>query len=805
LLFGKVAIRADLSGSTAALRIAGDLQAGVAVAGSAPGSLDASFDVKGLPQAPEGRVRARGSVAGASLTLQADVQVDPGRMLRVSALQADWQSLHAQGDLTLAQELDRSHGELRCAIGNLGDFSALLGRHLAGRLAGTLTLMPPADAASTAATSLQVTADGLEVGSLPFNATLAGSGPLHALALQLAAQSTVLGAPATLRAQGHLDARRRSLTVAAATAAIRGIDLNLLQPALLDFTHGLALTGLRLSASDAVLTAAGDLAPQLRLDARLEEATPGLIDAILPGYLSSGSLLGTAQLHGTLAHPLGELRLTGTDLRAAGDAASLPLAQLSAGVDLGADGARVALRSTAGQASHLTIEGTIPWSGPIAVDASGKLDLSRLNPLLEAFGRRISGTLDVDAQVAGTLAAPAVTGALQLHGGTVHDYRHGIDLTQIEGTLAGTQAELRITRLTAHATSGTVGVTGSVGILQPGVPVDLTFTARNAQPFASSIVTASGNADLKLTGTLLHELNLAGAVAVNRATVEIPNSFPPNVAVLDVRRPGQAVAGPSTGINLNLNVTVDAPRQILVRGRGLDAELGGRVQIGGTATAPTIAGGFDLQRGVFTLAGSRLDFSSGRVGFTGTDIKGKIDPTLDFTAQTTALDASVTLRITGVADAPQFELTSVPQLPQDEILARLLFGENAGQLTALQAAQLGAALMTLTGVGTGLNPLVELQKHLGLDRLAVASNDTNTPGNPQNTGTTIEAGRYVTNRIFVNVKQNTTGATQLQMDVDLTSKLKLQTRVGTGTATVQGTTPDNDPGSSVGLSYRFEY
>ena len=59
----------------------------------------------------------------------------------------------------------------------------------------------------------------------------------------------------------------------------------------------------------------------------------------------------------------------------------------------------------------------------------------------------------------------------------------------------------------------------------------------------------------------------------------------------------------------------------------------------------------------------------------------------------------MTLRITGVADAPQFELTSVPPLPQDEILARLLFGESAGQLTALQAAQLGAALVTLTGVG----------------------------------------------------------------------------------------------------------
>ncbi len=361
--------------------------------------------------------------------------------------------------------------------------------------------------------------------------------------------------------------------------------------------------------------------------------------------------------------------------------------------------------------------------------------------------------------------------------------------------------------LSAHAATGTVSASGTLGILQGGWPVDLKFTAREAQPFSSAIVSGTVNADLTLQGTLLHELNLAGRIDITRATVEIPSSFPPNVAVLDVRRPGQQVVAPASfGPVVNLKVAISAPRQILVKGRGLDAELGGRVQIGGTARAPSVDGGFDLQRGLFTLASSRLNFTSGRVSFAGSDVTGKIDPTLDFTAQTTALDTTVTLRITGVADAPQFDLTSVPQLPQDEILARLLFGESAGQLTAIQAAQLGAALVTITGAGgNGLNPLVELQKHLGLDRLAVGSNDTGQPGSTQNNGATIEAGRYVTNRIFVDLKQNTTGATQLQVDVDLTNKLKLQTRIGTGTATVQGTTPDNDPGSSVGLSYRFEY
>jgi translocation and assembly module TamB len=61
--------------------------------------------------------------------------------------------------------------------------------------------------------------------------------------------------------------------------------------------------------------------------------------------------------------------------------------------------------------------------------------------------------------------------------------------------------------------------------------------------------------------------------------------------------------------------------------------------------------------------------------------------------------------------------------------------------------------------------------------------------------------------VYVGAKQSTSGAggTQAQVQVDLTRHLKLQTTLGTGGGTAQGATPDNDPGSSVGLSYQFEY
>jgi translocation and assembly module TamB len=167
-------------------------------------------------------------------------------------------------------------------------------------------------------------------------------------------------------------------------------------------------------------------------------------------------------------------------------------------------------------------------------------------------------------------------------------------------------------------------------------------------------------------------------------------------------------------------------------------------------------------------------------------------------------DSKPKLHITGLADSPQFELSSTPPLPQDEILARLLFGESAAQLTALQLAEIGAALTTLSGVGgSGPNPLAKVQKALGLDRLSVGGG-TSTQGT-QGSGASVEAGRYVSSRVFVGAKESTTGFSQVEVDVDLSKHLKLQSRLGNGTATTQGTTPENDPGSSVGLLYQFEY
>jgi translocation and assembly module TamB len=204
-----------------------------------------------------------------------------------------------------------------------------------------------------------------------------------------------------------------------------------------------------------------------------------------------------------------------------------------------------------------------------------------------------------------------------------------------------------------------------------------------------------------------------------------------------------------------------------------------------------------------SLAGQTLDFTSGRVTFDGSSLRERIDPALDFVAQTTAAGTSATLTVSGHASLPKITLTSAPPLPQDEVLSRLLFGQNTSQLSPWQIAQLGQALASLGGMGGLSDPLSRVRKSLGLDRLAV------TTAGASGTQTAVEAGRYVARNIYVGAKQGVSGSggTQAIVQVDLTRRLKLQTQISTNNAPTPvspGTTPV-DTGSNLGLSYQFEY
>jgi translocation and assembly module TamB len=789
--------------------LAGQLQltSSLSVRNTPRGTIEASIKARGLPSRASATLDVHGDLAGAPLRLGAALDRAAGDTLHLTVRGAEWKSAQIEGDLTTAANMTPGHGMFRLRIGHLEELQPLLGTSLKGSIAGHLALRP---ARGRTFTQLQLDARDIVMADVPANAGLTASGPLDALALHVSAQSPNLrGEPARLDTEAHLNLSARELRIEKVEAHYHGQSLHLLSPSQVAFAEGISISRLKLGVQNAVIEIDGRVSPVPDLRASAHHIDAALINAFVPDLLSQGTFDADARLAGSSTERSGVITLTAARLRLArAGLRDLQAVDAHATVRLSGMSAQLDARLQAGGGSALMLAGTAPLDsqGSLNLKINGKLDAGFANPLLEANGQRAAGILTVNATVRGTPRAPEIGGTLDLANGDLRDYVRGARLSNISAHLTGDRGILKLAALTARAGAGEVSVTGQLATTQPKLPLSLHLTAKNAQPVASDILTAGLDADLKIEGALRDRLDVSGVINVNRAVIGIPNALPPQVAVLDVRRPGQAPPPPpQRKLVIGLDLKLHAPREILVQGRGLSAELSGNLHIGGTSESPLVSGGFEMIRGRFELANTHLNFTSGRVSFNGAGLAGKIDPTLDFTAETTVSDSTAKLHITGLADSPQFELSSSPPLPQDEILARLLFGESASQLTALQIAQLGAALASLSGVGgTGPNPLARVQKALGLDVLSVSAGSTSTAG-AQNTGTVVEAGRYVSNRVFVAARESTTGFSQMEVDVDVSKHLKLQTRVGNGSATTQGITPENDPGSSIGILYQFQY
>jgi translocation and assembly module TamB len=836
-MLGALAASGHVGGPQSGLAVTADIKGDVGTTKLAKGPVSVTVRAEGLPAAPTGTVAAEGRLDGAKLALSADIRRGADGITRALLQQASWKSLFATADLTLPKGGSFPEGKIQARMARLADLSALTGQALSGGVTASIVSFGQGQAADTKIDvqgsdlgaqgsriralklagrvtgadakpdlNIVLTADGIESGGMTGSARATAKGTQDVLAVGAqAALRNVGGGDAHLATTALLNATAKKLTLQSLQADAKGLTLRLAAPSRLDFANGLAIDRLRLLLGNAVAEIAGRISPKLDLTAALRNVTPDLAKPFVPGLAAQGVLTADAHLTGSTAAPAGTIRVSARNMRATtGPAASVPAAQILANVTLNGATAAIDVRMNAGPKLRLAAAGTAPLKPDAAlnIQATGNLDLTLLDPILQAGGRRARGAMALNLAATGSPAKPALNGTITLAGGEIQDFAQGIRISGIAARIEADGDTVRISRFEGRAGPGTLDVSGTVGVTAPGLPVDMHITARNARPLASDLLTATLDADLTVHGQAAGNLDAVGKVLLHKVEINVPDALPPSVAVLNVRRPGDKPPPPPSAASssVKLDIAVDAPSNIFVRGHGLDTELGGTLHIGGVATAPAIAGGFDMRRGDFSLAGTTLNFSKGSVGFNGTGVQHKIDPTLNFEADSYQGGITATLKITGYADAPKIALSSVPDLPQDEVLAHLLFGQSMKQLSAIQIAEIGAALAEISGVTGGGNPLDSVRKGLGLDRLSVG-------GGTNGAGASVEAGRYVAKGVYVGAKQATSGAggTQAEVQIDLTRHLKLQTTLGTGGGSTQGATPENDPGSSLGLSYQFEY
>ncbi len=389
---------------------------------------------------------------------------------------------------------------------------------------------------------------------------------------------------------------------------------------------------------------------------------------------------------------------------------------------------------------------------------------------LESFD--LTGPIEVGADVTGTLTAPEIRGSLAAAALRLQSSLTGMDISGIglKGRFAGSQ--LQLASFTGRARnggqvsgSGTVDLSGIGGGRGPSL--DLRLAARGAELIARDDMGATVTGPLRIVSDGVGG-TIAGRLAIDSARWQLGKaSAVGQLPVVKTREVNpRADVAPRKAPRAPWRYLIDARggSRIAVRGLGLDSEWGADIRIRGTTDAVAILGKAEIVRGGYEFAGKRFDLTKGVIDFDG---NSPPDPRLDIaaTAQVTNLTASVT--VTGTAGKPVISFTSVPALPEEELLSRLLFGSSITQLSAPEAVQIGAALASLRS-GGGLDPINKLRSAIGLDRLRIVGADAAT-----GRGTSVAVGKYVGRRLYAEIVTDGRGYNATQLEYRVTRWLSL--------------------------------
>ena len=806
------------------LHVTADL-AGLSHGGIASRKLALVLDTALEGDAVSGSLKANGDLANQPVTLDGRFGRKADGSLIVPSLSGGWASAAIDiRDLAITPTGATGSGHIRMA--HLEDLAPLLGADLAGGIDAQIATEPDATgkiklalrgdglrSAGAGVADLQIDAavtDPLGVAAVDatikanrlsgvaeisqVNATVKGDRAAIDLLLQAIGPRT--GEP---RRKDQTDGRRDRIALQRFEGRYQGVPLVLVAPAHAKVAGAhMAIDPASFRLGAGRLGVGGTIdqaATNLTLD--IAALPLSLIEAFAPGSGVEGILQSKLHITGPLAAPRIEATYAANGLRIKRpETALLPALALQGSASVVGQQATFDAKVTAGGATNLGVKGkaTIPrGAAPLVatVAVNGAMDIAPFSPTLGNDVRGVAGTLrtDITLNINRTVTG---TGTMTLSGAALSLPDNGLRLSGGQASLAMQGDTLQLQKLSFQtARNGEVSATGTVR-LDPaqGFPLDLAVTTRKALLVNRPDLLASASSDVKVTGSSLKGFDVSGTATIDRAEIAIGVGQAANYPTLAVREingtggprdptapPPKAAPKPAGATPVHLALKVEAPQSVFVRGRGLDAEVGGQFTVSGDPAKPSVLGSLSLRRGTFNLAGHRLAFTRGNVAL---QTATTIDPLLDFVATTTVNSTVIEVDITGTSRAPKIALTSTPQLPQDEAMAMLLFGKPASGLSPFELLSAAQALAELTGktpVGGGV--IGKLRGGLGLDQLSVNSSSSGTANARSGSSTTVEGGRYVAPGVYVGAKQGASGdSSRGVVEVEVLKHTKLTGDIG---------------------------
>lgn len=337
-------------------------------------------------------------------------------------------------------------------------------------------------------------------------------------------------------------------------------------------------------------------------------------------------------------------------------------------------------------------------------------------PFLDDLG----GFVRMEANARGPLWQPQILGNANFRGGffRLKGFPHPIE--RLDTEIVFSQRRILIQGLQAFMAEGTIRGDGSVQINGPSdLPINLRLRGENLNLNVPEGIRTNGNADLTFAGRWF-PYTLSGTYDVFGGVVELDPTAGGGLGGATASRASpylprvlrQAQFEP---VVFDLQVRLD--RGLAIRNPLMQGSISGRLQIKGPPQNPGILGRITTARGSRVVFRDReFELLTGSVNFTNAN---EINPELYLSAQSRVNEYDVNILIQGAARNPQITMTSLPPLPEQEIVSLLALGVTSTQTaqtpqTERQAQQqLGYEALGLGLSQTGLQK--GLQSTVGVD------------------------------------------------------------------------------------------
>ncbi|WP_282152605.1 translocation/assembly module TamB domain-containing protein [Ruegeria atlantica] len=431
-------------------------------------------------------------------------------------------------------------------------------------------------------------------------------------------------------------------------------------------------------------------------------------------------------------------------------------------------------------------------TGEADMKAVGGVNLGIANIFITP--NKIDGSARYDLTLSGKPALESLSGSITTSGTSLAIPGAGQTITGISGSVQLANSRATISLSGGPRAGGNFTVSGPVD-LSPPFNANIT-TALNSLVLTDQLLYETTlNGQIAMTGALAGNSSIAGQITfgetnINLAAASGAVGAAPIPDIVHVNESGsgyvtreraglvQKEDGNKNNSRIALDVSLLAPKAVFVRGRGVNAELGGRINIGGTTSSVIPSGQIELIRGNFDILGRRLALTKGIV-----TLQGDLTPYIEFESSTSTSDGTATIEIAGPLDSPEVNVFSDPERPAEEALAMLLFGNRFSELSPFVIAQMAASLAQLSGAGGDATK--GLRESTGVDTVDIGVSD----GGAGRLG----AGAYLSDNLYTDFTVNTEGDTEVNLNLDVTDSF-----------TVKGTV-DGRGETGVGVFFSRDY